>query len=253
MMKVWLLVCACLLLVQLCNSQCTDFTAPSGKKYPLSSLTKTNGDYNGKEAGADYTYVYNFCKNTASTCASPTPAAQTSGTQCTSIGYLPGTVVELANGNGVNITYTNTLDSKCGPTKSTNRISIFSITCDSSLPASPAFVLSGITEPGQCQYLFTGKSKFACAGGKSSSTTGGNNHGGKSEGLSPGSIFLIIFFCSAFVYFAAGAAFKFKKYDARGVDMVPNVEFWAELPGLIRDGFLFVKNKITGKLGYSSL
>lgn len=69
-----------------------------------------------------------------------------------------------------------------------------------------------------------------------------------------------------------GVIVKKAVYNAGGVELVPNTEFWLGLPGLIRvclflfnfalvscvlpvsqDGFVFVKNKITGAVGYSSL
>jgi len=63
----------------------------------------------------------------------------------------------------------------------------------------------------------------------------------KKKGLSGGSVFLIIFFCGFFVYFAAGIGWN-AYHGATGVEMIPNVEFWKDLPFLVKDGFMFVFN-----------
>jgi len=36
---------------------------------------------------------------------------------------------------------------------------------------------------------------------------------------------------------------------ATGVDIIPNVGFWTSLPGLVKDGFMFIINKIRGRGG----
>ncbi|XP_045168086.2 uncharacterized protein LOC123531309 isoform X2 [Mercenaria mercenaria] len=55
-------------------------------------------------------------------------------------------------------------------------------------------------------------------------------------GLSTGSILLIIFFVLLFVYLAVGVTFNKVWRDFRGIEVIPNSEFWATLPGLVRDG-----------------
>lgn len=93
------------------------------------------------------------------------------------------------------------------------------------------------------KYYFTWTTAAACP------VNGGGSGG--SGGLSGGSIFLIIFFVGFFVYFAAGVGFKAGVRKARGVEMVPNFEFWTSLPGLVKDGALFVVRKITRRGGES--
>jgi hypothetical protein len=44
------------------------------------------------------------------------------------------------------------------------------------------------------------------------------------------------FFPCVFVYFAAGIAIKKFKFHAEGKELIPNVEFWASLPGLVKVG-----------------
>ncbi|XP_041375811.1 uncharacterized protein LOC121388514 [Gigantopelta aegis] len=61
-----------------------------------------------------------------------------------------------------------------------------------------------------------------------------------STSLSTGSILVIIFVLAVIIYFVGGILFfKFVR-KAEGVEMVPNLSFWTELPLLIRDGIYFV-------------
>ncbi|CAL1535583.1 unnamed protein product [Lymnaea stagnalis] len=57
------------------------------------------------------------------------------------------------------------------------------------------------------------------------------------DGLSPGSVMLIIFFVLLIVYLCGGVAFNYNKSRTVGREMIPNVNFWSALPGLILDGF----------------
>lgn len=61
---------------------------------------------------------------------------------------------------------------------------------------------------------------------------------GSKKGLSTGSILLITFFVILLVYVVFGILFNFCK-GAHGTELLPNFEFWNELPKLIVDGFLF--------------
>lgn len=60
--------------------------------------------------------------------------------------------------------------------------------------------------------------------------------------LSTGSIFCIIFFTAAVIYFLGGGVIMYTARGARGVEVIPNFEFWASLPGLMRDGLVFILN-----------
>eukprot|EP01064_Diplonema_japonicum_P002912 TRINITY_DN11894_c0_g1_i1.p1 TRINITY_DN11894_c0_g1~~TRINITY_DN11894_c0_g1_i1.p1 ORF type:complete len:276 (+),score=40.09 TRINITY_DN11894_c0_g1_i1:61-888(+) len=75
---------------------------------------------------------------------------------------------------------------------------------------------------------------------------GGGGGGGSSGGCNAGCAFLIIFFVGGFVYFAAGMTYNYMRKQLRGVEMVPNLGFWKDLPYLIKDGALFGVEKIKG-------
>jgi len=77
--------------------------------------------------------------------------------------------------------------------------------------------------------------------------------GGGSSGCGGGCAFLIIFFVGGFVYFAGGFAYNYKMKELRGVEAIPQVGFWKDLPFLVKDGVLFIKNKVTGNSGYSAV
>jgi len=151
----------------------------------------------------------------------------------------------------VNITVINT-QNKC-VNNQFPRYTHFIISCD----PSTVHTVTKITEPGTCQYLFEINSKYGCPQSSSSGNSGGSGGGGGGGGeggkLGAGWIFVIIFFVGFSAYFLIGAVVKWKVYGAAGTEMLPNSTFWVELPGLLRDGCLFVKNKLTGAVGYSAL
>jgi len=126
------------------------------------------------------------------------------------------------------------------------REAIIQFTCDTTgAVGAPVYV-----NENACAYTFSWKSTVGCPLDKAPGGGGGGGSGG-SGGLSIGSILCIIFFCSFFVYFAAGAAYRYRVKEARGLEMVPNLEFWQGLPSLMKDGFAFTKDKINGMLNRS--
>ncbi|XP_055641190.1 cation-dependent mannose-6-phosphate receptor-like [Toxorhynchites rutilus septentrionalis] len=59
---------------------------------------------------------------------------------------------------------------------------------------------------------------------------------------STGKVLLILFFVGIFTYFTIGSIVRFMYLGARGIEVVPNLDFWKDLPGLVRDGASFVRN-----------
>jgi len=255
MVVCWWVILVLLSSFPLSRAGCGTYTASDKKStYHLDGLTKPDGDYSGTETppGSDITYLYywNFCQpiKSISVCANPTDATviQTASTgDCYVTGYLPTKVVsDHPSGakTGVRITYSN---NQLTCLNGAVRTSYFDIGCDPSVE----YVLSGVNELGTCQYQFSIRSKHGCPVAASD----GGDKDGDVDGLSPGSVFLIVFFIGLALYFALGAVVKWKVYSSTGVEMIPNTDFWTSLPGLIRDGCIFVKNKATGASGYSSV
>lgn len=71
--------------------------------------------------------------------------------------------------------------------------------------------------------------------------------------LSIGTILIIVvFFGLLLPYCVFGVAYQKYRKGERGVDLIPNISFWAALPGLIGDGFKFTCYKLCGRDGGSS-
>lgn len=59
---------------------------------------------------------------------------------------------------------------------------------------------------------------------------------------SMGGVLLILFLIGVFTYFTIGSIVRFMYLGARGIEVIPNLEFWKDLPGLVRDGVRFLRN-----------
>lgn len=87
---------------------------------------------------------------------------------------------------------------------------------------------------------------------------GGGGGGGDDDdgGISGGWIFIIILSSLLVLYLVGGVAFnKFYRHH-EGKEIIPNVEFWMALPGLVKDGHLFVWRKarsLTGRGSYEEM
>ncbi|GFS03693.1 cation-dependent mannose-6-phosphate receptor [Elysia marginata] len=93
------------------------------------------------------------------------------------------------------------------------------------------FEFQGEFPPGTYDFQLSGDS--CCPGAAPPPSSG------KSEGLSPGSIILIIFMCAVVVYLLGGLGFQIGVRKAKGKESLPHIIFWTSLPGLIKAGFLF--------------
>ena len=68
----------------------------------------------------------------------------------------------------------------------------------------------------------------------------GAGGGAGSGGLSWGSLTLILGLGVALpLYLGLGCYYNYKYHDARGIEMVPQLDYWKELPGLVHDGCVF--------------
>ncbi|XP_052867280.1 uncharacterized protein LOC128273375 [Anopheles cruzii] len=59
---------------------------------------------------------------------------------------------------------------------------------------------------------------------------------------STGTVLLIMLFISFLSYFLIGATVNAFYLGARGMEIIPNLDFWRSLPGLVRDGASFLQN-----------
>ncbi|XP_069673275.1 uncharacterized protein [Periplaneta americana] len=60
------------------------------------------------------------------------------------------------------------------------------------------------------------------------------------RGLSTGSVLVIIFITFTLLYFVCGAIALKLLRGAEGREMIPNYDFWVDLPNLVKDGVMFV-------------
>jgi len=98
-----------------------------------------------------------------------------------------------------------------------------------------------VTEGSTCHYTIEMKSKAACL------------HDSGDGGISGGTVFLIILLVSVFLYVAIGCAVCIKKYERRGLDACPHKDFWAAIPGLVKDGCSFTVGKLKGLCGSKTI
>ncbi|XP_076434768.1 uncharacterized protein LOC143274741 [Babylonia areolata] len=75
----------------------------------------------------------------------------------------------------------------------------------------------------------------------------------ESSGLSTGSILVIIFFVLFIVYWVGGFLFMKFVRRAEGLEVIPNYEFWKEIPLLIRDGVTFTLRGCKGESTYEKI
>jgi hypothetical protein len=57
--------------------------------------------------------------------------------------------------------------------------------------------------------------------------------------VSVGGILILLAIIALITYLVVGAIFKKVKYGATGIDLIPNVDFWKELPFLVKDGIIY--------------
>jgi hypothetical protein len=93
-----------------------------------------------------------------------------------------------------------------------------------------------------CDFVINFDSKYGCP-----AIAYYDNPNPKDEGISGGSIFLIIFFVGGFVYVVGGIAYNMKAKDKHGMEAFPNHTFWfVQLPGYVRDGIKYTKDTLFG-------
>jgi len=228
-------------LMEVVEGGCGWYTASDGTRYQLDPLTKST-DYQGIEPGPNqFHYYWNFCSPVKpdTGCPEGAVAGQSFLGACTSIGYLPASIKDGIDGpkSGVVITYVNNADSKCGPQRTIPRQTQIVLKCDKTQEAA----LSSISEPGTCVYELTIRSKHACPWEPP-----------KVGGIGAGWIFVIIVLVGGVLYLLVGIIVKWQvMHTEPGIELIPNIDFWRDLPNLIKDGFFFVKQKLT--FGYSPL
>ncbi|XP_078573465.1 uncharacterized protein LOC144860198 [Branchiostoma floridae x Branchiostoma japonicum] len=147
------------------------------------------------------------------------------------------------DGNDVSITY-NAYDYQ--------RHSIVKLVCSS----STVFTVDGENPDETTAFYFTLESPACCPQGSGPGPTGPgpNPDPTITISISVGSIMCIIFFPTVCIYIVAGVLINKYAREREGRDIIPHMAFWGSLPGLIKDGFLFVWASMPcRKKGYSEI
>jgi len=229
--------------------------------FDLSSLTGVDGkDYIGKDLPnpkkQTNVYYIQICAETIQPCNQGSPPTAVPSVVCQndtngsfhSCGVLssqtivaPNSTVQTALGANVynsavfSIVYTGGQPTSSGGP----RASAIVMVCDNTTTAGGA-VKGTVNEPaGGNTYYIPFYTSLVCP----------DAAGGGGGGV----VFIIIFFSLFGVYFIGGALFMKFARGASGKEIIPNVEFWADLPSLIKEGVMFVVNKARGRQNYSSV
>eukprot|EP00698_Gefionella_okellyi_P017642 TRINITY_DN5195_c0_g1_i1.p1 TRINITY_DN5195_c0_g1~~TRINITY_DN5195_c0_g1_i1.p1 ORF type:complete len:239 (-),score=32.60 TRINITY_DN5195_c0_g1_i1:81-797(-) len=199
----------------------------NGSFVNLAALTKSSGqDYSAQDPTAQ-TYDINICAPTLTACGSWTGSGvcqvDTHG-NFHGCGTSPGVVSVSADGKQLVLNYAN--GGEGGRTAT-----VYFMCAPGAGIGSPVYQSDGA---GHISYSFTWASAYACAGA---------GPGGPGGGISGGWVFVIIYLVGFFLYCVIGVIYKWRKVGATGKEMIPNVDFWTDLPALVRDGFRFVGSK----------
>lgn len=121
--------------------------------------------------------------------------------------------------------------------------------CDGPQPVPPTVPPNTFsvetTDTFSCEYKFTVPSD-ACIGDAQGNVRPSGAAGDGAGGLSGGWIFVIIVLVCAFVYFVGGFIYKTRQKGTSGMESIPNIDFWRQVPGLVKDGAIFTWSKIRG-------
>eukprot|EP01104_Vermistella_antarctica_P021681 TRINITY_DN998_c0_g1_i2.p1 TRINITY_DN998_c0_g1~~TRINITY_DN998_c0_g1_i2.p1 ORF type:complete len:275 (-),score=55.48 TRINITY_DN998_c0_g1_i2:232-1056(-) len=229
--------------------------------YNLATLVKTGSYWNYDNTATNGSkWYFNFCTPVVGSFGNACDVASTAVCQVTKSGseypagalsstkYVP--LPKSIGTEGLGVQYGGGKD--CG---STPRQTTIYIKCGES-----QFKAISASEPkGSCVYTITIESTAGCAASGSGSgsgsgviPTGGGSTGG-STGSSSGSflgwfwgwLVIILFVLVVVVYLVAGGVYKFKVLEERGLEVVPNIDFWRDVPSLVKDGSVFGFHAIT--------
>jgi hypothetical protein len=195
----------------------------------------------------DYGWTISLCSPTipkgASGCNTPAFVTQTKLGACSDQLNCVMDKLDSASAQGNQVIF-NFRSSKATDSGGVYK-AIVTIDCDASVGNALAFsgtnVIASQNADGAYTWSFSMKSGCACSGGCSASSGGGW-----------GLIVIILLIVGLVVYFAGGFAFNYKKRELRGAEAVPHLEFWKDLPILVKDGFFFVFGRFCNR-SYSSV
>ena len=208
---------------------CTYTSPREGYKWDLRPMKRADHDFSGTTPGG-YTYRFNVCGGTVKVCNRvQAPANKWRGTKCNNLGEMSTQSFSLLDESdptaGLKVTYRDGDICKKqvgGQMEIGSRQVTYEIQCD---PGQDPALLKNINEVSMCDYTITFLSKHGCA----------TNAGAGSRGWT----FVTLVILVAVAYFGGGVAINRYKFGLQGVEAVPNLEMWRQLPGLVGDGVSF--------------
>eukprot|EP00455_Lapot_gusevi_P045480 TRINITY_DN5825_c0_g2_i1.p1 TRINITY_DN5825_c0_g2~~TRINITY_DN5825_c0_g2_i1.p1 ORF type:complete len:261 (-),score=79.03 TRINITY_DN5825_c0_g2_i1:117-842(-) len=205
----------------------------SGQRFDLSGLA-TGSDIVIKNGL--YEYAFAPCGSAQKTCPANPPRTgslvQSQGAFCAILSSWNSPLWSLVDihdpWKGLQATFSNGDAGNCPGGRNRALTAVF--TCDASA-SGDSFVIS---EPSPCSYKVVLNSKYGCPVG----------------GLSSGWTFVIVVIGSFVAYIVAGCVYKRSRLGVTDwKESIPNIDFWQELPGLVKDGVMFSYSKIRGICG----
>jgi len=200
-------------------------------------------DMYGKDSAQGFVYYLRFCAPiTTQACQNPGSSfCQFQGGQPKeSLGAWATASWSKVSAGAGGVTVTLNGDSSSGCPQ--GRTSIVTVNCDPNAPAVP------LPNPKPFQFIVT--TQGGCTYSTSIVAPAGCEVPSKAKsGLSGGSVFLIILIVVIPVYVAAGCVYKRKRQGLTGMEACPNVDFWRDLPGLVKSGFSFTYGKLRSLCG----
>eukprot|EP01006_Ploeotia_vitrea_P018478 TRINITY_DN4997_c0_g1_i1.p1 TRINITY_DN4997_c0_g1~~TRINITY_DN4997_c0_g1_i1.p1 ORF type:complete len:190 (-),score=94.22 TRINITY_DN4997_c0_g1_i1:53-622(-) len=126
----------------------------------------------------------------------------------------------LEGGNGVRLSMSNGDDCVLGGMKKP-RVATMDFPC-SKAAGKMAQVI--VQEVALCTYVLTIPTSLSCP----------------DDSMSHGTEFVLMFSLVVIIYLGAGAFYRYTRVGARGIDMIPHLEFWrVELPSLVDEGIRY--------------
>jgi len=240
--------------LQSTNNACKVTFAKSGKSYDITNAYNPNSDYVSPKDTKGNIYYVAPCHNTKFVCSpSASPVCQldgvnkphSCGTLASSLNNANAWIELTPVGTGFTVHYTG---------GDNGRTSDLTFECGTA--QTPTFVGTPFEQP-TLDYHLTLKTSYACATGTPTPPGPPSPPGpptpsppGTGGGFDYGWIFVIIVLAGLALYFVVGAVVKKFVFHAEGLEIIPQNEFWLDLPFLIKDGFFYCVMKIKDLFGF---
>lgn len=213
------------------------FTAKDGSVFNLNQLANKHQDFTDTIPGG-FTYQFNVCANTNKVCnKQPAPASKWRGGKCNNLGDMETQTVTELDANdpqkGALIKYTEgdiCKKQQGGQTLIETRQVSYEIHCDKS--KTPG-ILKEVKEVNMCEYVIVFQSVAGCP---------------VSSGVSRGWVLVLVILITGFLYLAGGIAYKRTKFGMHGAEAIPHVDFWRDVPTLMKDGMQYSFNAVKSKV-----